>query len=940
MPSVGISVLGIAIEGSIASLSMNPRFVFSFDHNSLLDESLSQISRVENVQTELTTDPNVEQKGTTQAAQKNRAQQELRGAEAQRIKQAELDALIAEVHRVRRAEQEARKVEQEARRAEIIKKEAAMTIREIVLGSTLITCGAGIDIQHVITGFETCRLTIKNLPMDAKAEEVVALFTQQGLDSQDVILLSIHDIDSKHREAKVLTKAEQGRAIAVGLDGVEFRTERLQFQVTENAPANAMGESTARNADVLTISWPAPSASVVVNYTTLGQARAKAQTLDKTMLKDRKVKAEMNRPPPPGHALQHYSPSSIKITGLPPGTTTMEVAEFAGSILVRPLKSYMYSVPDAIQALRQTLQSMEGGGLKMFEVLSQHENVRVQARFDSWELAKAARDSLDGKRLRPEFPFFRLWLPDPLHFVSTIPLQQYNAQKRQWDALATQREDKSQLRIQVPDNKRAVIRVTGNDKKLVGSLKVRVETLVAGERLDATCWHRSFNSKQGQDFFAKVLLDTGVYVRVDRRIMALKMHGEGDAKEIARQMIMDEVDRLALLEWTVLLKRASVGFFVRKGLAALREILGEDSVTLDLTSRPCKLTVKGGEEARHTLNRLMDQSLEEFDFDQPLGSESNMCPICYDEVSHPVLLGCGHVYCMACFRHYLTSASDTKGFPLVCMGDEDKCRVEIPIPVILKFLLPQQFNQLIKVAFTTYLDHHPQDFRYCPTPDCNQVYRCNVDMTLKCPSCFASVCSSCHEESHDGMTCAERKLHIDPAAQERLNEAWASENGAKKCPTCQVWIEKTEGCNHMTCVCGAHICWKCMGIFSKDTDVYDHLRTVHGGIFEEVEDPDEAPHPIPAFRPIQGFQMQQQIERARALNAELRVAHQEAERRQEQQRELREALARREADRRRQMVEEARRRIEYQRQLDLRQEQLRLEAERRRREKGGFCAIM
>jgi hypothetical protein len=601
-------------------------------------------------------------------------------------------------------------------------------------------------------------------------------------------------------------------------------------------------------------------------------------------------------------------------------------------MLVRQIKSNVYNLPDAIEALQQNLRALPSGGMRSFEVTSRPDSISVRARFDSWELAKVARDSFDRKRLRPDFPFFRVWLPDPLHFISTIPLQQYRAQKRQWDALAAAREDKSsQLRIHVPDDKRAIVRVTGDDKKIVGSLKVRVETLVAGERLDATCWHRSFNSPKGQAFLAKVHSHTGVYVRVDWRILALKMHGDGDAKEMARQMIVDEVDRLALLEWTVLLKRVSVGFFVRKGLAALKEILGEDSVTLDLISRPCKLTIKGGEEARHTLNRLMDQSLEELDFDQPLGTEvNNMCPICYDDVSHPVLLGCGHMYCTACIRHYLTSASDTKGFPLVCIGDEDKCRVSIPIPIIQKFLLPQQFNQLINVAFTTYLDCHPQEFRYCPTPDCDQIYRCNVDTALKCPSCFAAVCSACHEEAHDGMTCAERKLHNDPAEQDRMNETWALTSGAKKCPSCQVWIEKTEGCNHMTCRCGAHICWKCMGVFPRE-DIYKHLRDMHGGIFEH----DEVEDPIPEF------QAHQQVNQARApmRHAEL-IAQQEAERRLQQQREWREALARREADRRLQMAEEARRRAEYQRQLDIRQEQLRQEAERRRREKGGFCVVM
>jgi len=331
-------------------------------------------------------------------------------------------------------------------------------------------------------------------------------------------------------------------------------------------------------------------------------------------------------------------------------------------------------------------------------------------------------------------------------------------------------------------------------------------------------------------------------------------------------------------------------------------------------------------------------SLEELDFDQPLGAEANdRCPICYDEVSHPVLLGCSHIYCTACIRHYLTSASDTKAFPLVCMGDEDQCRVAIPIPIIQKFLLPQQFNQLITIAFTTYLDRHPQEFRYCPTPDCHQIYRCNVDTALKCPSCFAAVCSVCHEEAHDGMTCAQRKLHNE-AAHDRMNETWASARGVKKCPSCQVWIEKIEGCNHMECRCGAHICWKCMGVFSANA-IYPHLQDIHGGAFEhDIEGDRDDVRPVPIFEPHQEIN---QPQRARALRyAELLAQHEVEQRLQLERRRLREALIRREEDRRRQMAEEARRREEYQRQLDIRQDHLRQEAERRRREKGGICIIM
>jgi len=80
------------------------------------------------------------------------------------------------------------------------------------------------------------------------------------------------------------------------------------------------------------------------------------------------------------------------------------------------------------------------------------------------------------------------------------------------------------------------------------------------------------------------------------------------------------------------------------------------------------------------------------------------------------------------------------------------------------------------------------------------------------------------------MTCGERNRR-KIQEEETLNNDWAAMNGVKKCPSCQVWLEKTEGCNHMECRCGAHICWKCMGVFPAN-EIYRHLGEVHGGAFD------------------------------------------------------------------------------------------------------------
>jgi len=284
------------------------------------------------------------------------------------------------------------------------------------------------------------------------------------------------------------------------------------------------------------------------------------------------------------------------------------------------------------------------------------------------------------------------------------------------------------------------------------------------------------------------------------------------------------------------------------------------------------------------------------------------------------------------------------------MGNEANCNIPISIPVIQRFLLPQQYEHLINVAFSTYLDHHPQDFKYCTTPDCTQIYRANTKTMLKCPSCFAEVCSSCHEEAHEGMTCDERRAR-KVQEEEQLNDHWATIHGVKRCPSCRVWIEKIEGCNHMTCRCGAHVCWICLQVFPEN-QIYRHLGDVHGGAHDgdHERQNNDLQHALALQRQLDGnedanrlrlnlphFHLRPLAEPAEAEQRRLRQEHAEAEYRRvlaQRQQEARQATLRRQEALQRQ-------REEYQRQFDERQARLLREAQERRRQAGGWgCTTM
>ncbi|TFK34049.1 hypothetical protein BDQ12DRAFT_727233 [Crucibulum laeve] len=784
-------------------------------------------------------------------------QQEVERQEAERRARAELEsalqaaaekraALFKEAAARREAERQHLQEAEEKARKEALQeqweREAAVVIQQIVLDSSLVTYNAGLDIQGIVTGFELCRITITHLPRNVTHAEVADIFLQQGVAASDFSVLGTKVMNAgRHVEATVLTKAEQGEVITAGLEGLEFRDQTLHFEVSGNASWGAMGCS-SRQSNTLTISWRAPSVCMVANFATEEEARAKVRALDQKTCAGRRVRVQMDLQHVTGLALP-----AIKIIGLHPTVQIYEVQEFTDSHSIRVLKLTNYDVQSSLDVLRQHFHGLPIS-MQQFDVLTLYGptgNVTVRAQFETWDEARIAYNSIQGKQLLYGNPPYYLNLPKALEYTITIPIQQYNAQKQRWNSLGGV-GDKSTAFIRIDiakDRNRVFIKVHGDNKKAVGSLKVRVESLAAGVKLDSSYWHRSFSTPIAGNFFARVYNDTNAYIRCDWKLRVLKVFGDENPVNLAKKMVRTEVDRLASLERVVLLKRESVRFFVQKGLATLKEMLGNENATLDISSRPCKVVIRGGEEAMHHLNRLIQESLLRFP-GGPIRHDgaTDTCPVCFDnDISNPVQLQCGHTYCTGCIRHYLTSASDSKQFPLVCAGNEANCRASISIPVIQRFLPVQQFKDLLEVAFVTYLEQHPQEFKYCTTADCTQIYRCDTKKALQCPSCFSTICPACHEEAHEGMTCEEHRVHRDPAEQDTLNDEWASANGVKKCPQCRVFIQKTEGCNHMTCKCGAHICWRCMGVFSA-ARIYGHLRQVHGGIYgNEPVNPPPAP---------------------------------------------------------------------------------------------------
>lgn len=90
---------------------------------------------------------------------------------------------------------------------------------------------------------------------------------------------------------------------------------------------------------------------------------------------------------------------------------------------------------------------------------------------------------------------------------------------------------------------------------------------------------------------------------------------------------------------------------------------------------------------------------------------------------------------------------------------------------------------------------------------CNKQHHMNLHKAL-CPYCVRPSCTICKaggSEYHTDRPCPGSVLQtIDSATAQLLLS-----DGTKICPGCKNGVTKTMACDHMTCPCGVHFCYRC-----------------------------------------------------------------------------------------------------------------------------------
>lgn len=686
------------------------------------------------------------------------------------------------------------------------------------------TFSSGFGVVQVITSFESRQIILENVPPTVAPVDITT--TLQAMFGEIVAVLPGDHRDSSPVWRVTFAQADAAVEAARALNGSCLFGVQVTARISAKK-STGIGGGTLYDGDVL-FELPTPRLTAYIGFETKEQAEKAISLANRKEIKGMWVTAEMYKGIPMVGAF------NVRIEGLHPDSKVKDLERF-GKFEAHMWERPKYkSMSGAIQGLRHKL--LQHDERVTINVLPPpyRKIFRMWAHFSNEKIAQVACSRLHG--------FCPLFTNKMRIFAHHIKSLRYNLPPAVYDVIAYDINllrdycmDDRGTSISVIDRRHGanttapvLIKLVSQDMSALTKLKAGFDKLLRGEKVTdggQVVWNDFFGSPAGFDFFAE-LEKTHPKVRINRdpRRRTLALFGREPDRTRVREEILARARLLrAQRQRRYPVAGSLIGVFMSEDLFKLQTELGHDNVWFDLSNK--ELVVRGDEDAqkvaalavRHVQQRRRGHS----------APADAVCPVCFDEVSHPISLSCGHRWCRACLTGYMHASVDNKTFPLKCLGDDAKCSHLIPLSLAEELLTPDEFDAVVRASFLAYVQSRPDEFHYCPTPDCPQVYRKTKRNTvLQCPSCLVRICPLCDTEWHESGSCQDR----DPQDQ-FLFEQWKGRHDVKDCPSCKVPIERLAGCNHMTCVsCKTHICWACLATFTTSGEVYDHMRGIHGGI--------------------------------------------------------------------------------------------------------------
>ena len=226
-----------------------------------------------------------------------------------------------------------------------------------------------------------------------------------------------------------------------------------------------------------------------------------------------------------------------------------------------------------------------------------------------------------------------------------------------------------------------------------------------------------------------------------------------------------------------------------------------------------------------------------FDPERPYGHhsidpdfEDAACIVCYD--ASGLLYGvsskrpcCHQTVCQECLKGIIRTRLNEGLIQFPCPNPE--CNAPIAKKDVLRHLTVEEKVRFERLKVNAEGDGNRKTCPHCchitehELPRRLRGYR-EEDVKIQCENCSIEWCFNCQAPWHQGISCkqfrrGDKQFHV--WTRDRPNGI----ANCQKCPTCRVYIQRSTGCDHMTCNrCDTHFCYKCGGRFVELPGLGDH----------------------------------------------------------------------------------------------------------------------
>ncbi|CAH1791817.1 unnamed protein product [Owenia fusiformis] len=204
--------------------------------------------------------------------------------------------------------------------------------------------------------------------------------------------------------------------------------------------------------------------------------------------------------------------------------------------------------------------------------------------------------------------------------------------------------------------------------------------------------------------------------------------------------------------------------------------------------------------------------------------ELHECPCCCeDELLFEELAACedGCLFCRECIKRSSEENIGSGKIKFPCLTGD--CKAQFPTQVLQSVLPSKVFSNLLrKIQEEEIRQADIEGLESCPFCSFATIIDNPDEKIFKClnPECLKESCRLCKEVNHIPLRCNEvekqTETDIRTFIENKITEAMIRE-----CWRCKKRFFKIEGCNKMTCSCGATMCYVCR----KPKIGYEHFGT-------------------------------------------------------------------------------------------------------------------